>query len=81
MPSTRDLLVNYWLYLGSNTSRSPPPKRLNPSTTRQMTAHLARENLRGSETALEGDAGFFHAFTGNNKGRLTYFTSPVSYVR
>ena len=36
-----------------------------------------RENFRGSETALEGEAGFYHAFTGNNKGRLSYvFTGP-----
>ena len=43
-----------------------------------MAALLARENVRGSETALEGDAGFFHAFTGNNKGRLTYtFQGPL----
>lgn len=42
-----------------------------------MAALLAREDVRGSETALEGDAGFFHAFTGNNKGRLTYtFQGP-----
>ena len=43
-----------------------------------MAALLSRENVRGSETALEGDAGFFHAFTGNNKGRLTYaFQGPL----
>ena len=26
----------------------------------------------GGETVLEGDAGFYHAYAGNNKGRLTY---------
>ena len=32
----------------------------------------------GSETALEGEAGFYHAFTGNNRGELTYnFTGPL----
>jgi hypothetical protein len=26
----------------------------------------------GGETTLEGDAGFYHAYTGNNQGKLTY---------
>jgi len=50
-----------------------------PNATRNgiMAALLARENLRGSETALEGEAGFYHAFTGNNRGDLDYtFTGP-----
>ena len=33
---------------------------------------LARHGSPGSETALEGDAGFYHSYTGNNAGRLTY---------
>ncbi|MDB5863560.1 MAG: MmgE/PrpD family protein [Betaproteobacteria bacterium] len=33
---------------------------------------LAREGHVGGETVLEGDAGFYHAYTGNNKGLLTY---------
>jgi 2-methylcitrate dehydratase PrpD len=33
---------------------------------------LARHGPPGSETALEGDAGFYHAYTGNNLGQLTY---------
>jgi hypothetical protein len=33
---------------------------------------LARHGSPGSETALEGDAGFYHSYTGNNVGRLTY---------
>ncbi len=51
-----------------------------PNATRNgiMAALLAREDLRGSETALEGEAGFYHAFTGNNRGELTYtFTGPL----
>ena len=50
-----------------------------PNATRNgvMAALLARENVRGSETALEGDAGFYNAFTGNNQGRLSYvFSGP-----
>jgi 2-methylcitrate dehydratase PrpD len=50
-----------------------------PNATRNgiMAALLAREHVRGSETALEGDAGFYHAFTGNNRGELSYvFTGP-----
>lgn len=33
---------------------------------------LAREGHVGGETVLEGDAGFYHAYTGNNKGQLSY---------
>ena len=33
---------------------------------------LAQGGQIGGETVLEGDAGFYHAFTGNNKGVLTY---------
>ena len=32
---------------------------------------LARQGHIGGETVLEGDAGFYHAYTGNNKGTLT----------
>lgn len=39
---------------------------------------LARQGSRGRETALEGPAGFYHAFAGNNEGRLTYsFTGAL----
>ena len=50
-----------------------------PNATRNgiMAALLAREPVRGSETALEGDAGFYNAFTGNNRGQLSYvFSGP-----
>lgn len=45
-----------------------------PQATRSgiTAALLARENLKGSETCLEGEAGFYNAFTGNNRGELTY---------
>ncbi len=45
-----------------------------PNATRSgiTAALLARENLRGSETCLEGDAGFYNAFTGNNQGQLSH---------
>ena len=45
-----------------------------PQATRAgvTAALLARENLRGSETCLEGEAGFYNAFTGNNRGELIY---------
>lgn len=33
---------------------------------------LARHGHPGGETVLEGDAGFYHAYAGNNKGQLTY---------
>jgi 2-methylcitrate dehydratase PrpD len=33
---------------------------------------LAKQGHTGGETVLEGDAGFYHAYAGNNKGQLTY---------
>jgi len=40
---------------------------------------LARHGLPGGETVLEGEAGFYHAYVGNNLGRLTYsFTGDTS---
>src|SRR5205085_6480256 len=33
---------------------------------------LAREGHAGGETVLEGDAGFYHSYTGNNRGELSY---------
>ncbi len=50
-----------------------------PQATRSgiMAALLARENVQGSEMSLEGDAGFYNAFTGNNRGELSYvFQGP-----
>ena len=50
-----------------------------PQSTRSgiMAALLAREDVRGSEHSLEGPAGFYNAFTGNNRGELSYvFTGP-----
>ena len=33
---------------------------------------LAKQGRRAGETALEGNAGFYHAYAGNNRGELTY---------
>jgi 2-methylcitrate dehydratase PrpD len=33
---------------------------------------LAKHGTPGGETTLEGDAGFYHAYAGNNLGRLAY---------
>jgi hypothetical protein len=33
---------------------------------------LARHGTPGGETVLEGDAGFYHAYAGNNRGELRY---------
>jgi 2-methylcitrate dehydratase PrpD len=33
---------------------------------------LAQQGHPGGETVLEGDAGFYHAYAGNNRGQLTY---------
>ncbi|MGH8649534.1 MAG: MmgE/PrpD family protein, partial [Burkholderiales bacterium] len=37
-----------------------------------LAAALAKQGYRGGETSLEGNAGFYHAYAGNNQGRLTY---------
>jgi 2-methylcitrate dehydratase PrpD len=40
---------------------------------------MAKHGTPGGETTLEGDAGFYHAYTGNNLGRLQYsFTGHTS---
>src|SRR5262245_34345036 len=40
---------------------------------------LAKHGTPGGETTLEGDAGFYHAYAGNNLGRLSYsFTGRTS---
>src|SRR5580765_2927714 len=33
---------------------------------------LAQQGSRSADTALEGNAGFYHAYAGNNKGQLSY---------
>src|SRR5438128_6511668 len=33
---------------------------------------MAKQGAPGGETALEGDAGFYHSYTSNNRGHLTY---------
>ena len=39
---------------------------------------LAKLGHPGGETALEGEAGFYHAYAGNNRGELTYsFTGDL----
>ena len=37
-----------------------------------LAAALAERGHVGGETVLEGEAGFYHAYAGNNDGRLTY---------
>jgi hypothetical protein len=33
---------------------------------------LGKQGMPGGETTLEGEAGFYHAYTGNNRGELRY---------
>ena len=33
---------------------------------------MARHGTPGGETVLEGEAGFYHAYAGNNRGELRY---------
>ena len=42
---------------------------------------LARLGHRGGETALEGNAGFYNAYAGNNQGRLTYSFTGAKQAR
>jgi 2-methylcitrate dehydratase PrpD len=38
---------------------------------------LAKQGMRGGETVLEGEAGFYHSYAGNNAGQLSYvFAGP-----
>jgi 2-methylcitrate dehydratase PrpD len=37
-----------------------------------LAVDLARHGQTSGETVLEGEAGFYHAYTGNNKGMLSY---------
>src|SRR6266702_7237184 len=40
---------------------------------------LGKQGTPGGETTLEGEAGFYHAYAGNNRGQLRYsFTGDVS---
>ncbi len=44
-----------------------------------LAVDLAKRGHPGGETVLEGAAGFYHAYTGNNLGKLTYsFTGKTS---
>lgn len=50
-----------------------------PENTRNgiLAALLVRDGAKGTEGALEGPAGFYYAFTGSNKGELTFsFSGP-----
>ena len=42
---------------------------------------LARQGMRGGETVLEGEAGFYHSYVGNNQGKLTYVFAGPKKVR
>jgi 2-methylcitrate dehydratase PrpD len=50
-----------------------------PSAARNglLAVLLSRAGIRGSETSLEGEAGFYHAHTGSNTGALTYAFADV----
>ena len=44
-----------------------------------LAVSMARLGTPGGETTLEGDAGFYHAYAGNNSGRLTHsFTGKLT---
>jgi len=47
----------------------------NASRNGIMASLISRENIRGSEASLEGDAGFYYAFVGDNHGHLSYVFS------
>jgi 2-methylcitrate dehydratase PrpD len=41
---------------------------------------MARHGAPGGETVLEGEAGFYHAYTGNNRGELRYSFSAQNHA-
>jgi 2-methylcitrate dehydratase PrpD len=45
-----------------------------PSAARSamLAVLLAKEGTRGSETSLDGDAGFYHTYAGSSTGKLSY---------
>ncbi len=46
-----------------------------------LAAAMARHGMPGGETVLEGEAGFYHAYAGNNQGRLTYSFTGQNYAQ
>src|SRR2546425_13227671 len=58
--------------------RRPPRSTLFPYTTlfrsrnALLAVALAKHGTPGGETTLEGEAGFYHAYAGNNRGELRY---------
>jgi len=58
------------------------PLREGAATRNAMLAvSLAHPGHVGGETVLEGDAGFYHAYTGNNLGQLSYSFSGDTRAR
>jgi len=55
-------------------SGGQPTSAHEPSAARNamLAVLLAKEGLKGGETVLEGDAGFYHSYAGNNNGKLSY---------
>ena len=41
---------------------------------------LAQQGHAGGETVLEGEAGFYHSYTGNNQGRLAYSFAGATHA-
>jgi 2-methylcitrate dehydratase PrpD len=41
---------------------------------------LAQQGHVGGETVLEGEAGFYHSYTGNNQGRLAYSFTGATHA-
>jgi 2-methylcitrate dehydratase PrpD len=59
---------------GARTGTSDSVSIHEPSAARSaiLAVLLAKEGTKGSETSLEGAAGFYRAYTGSNGDRLTY---------
>jgi hypothetical protein len=61
---------------GTNETSIHEPQAARNGVFAGMIARLG--TVEGSETSLEGDAGFYNAFTGSSTGRLSYaFTGPL----
>jgi 2-methylcitrate dehydratase PrpD len=48
------------------------PREAASARNAMLAVLLARSGVKGGETTLEGESGFYHSFVGSNKGKLSY---------
>jgi 2-methylcitrate dehydratase PrpD len=64
--------IGFCVDLASTNLESGGLREPSASRNAMLAVTLARKGDRTTETALEGDAGFYYAYAGSNQGRLTY---------